>query len=216
MNALCTDSRRPCAWTNSPWRRGIDIAGALAGLILTAPLHAGLALVVRVVDGRPVFFVQPRAGLGNRPFPLLKLRTMRRPEEASAERAAVDEGEEPEATGLGAFLRRLRLDELPQLVNVLAGHMSLVGPRPEQPHLSDAYARTIPRFRERLNVRPGITGLAQVSLPPGQGEEYSRRKLRFDIEYIEKASPLLDARILLKTVPSIWRNRNGVGPETRA
>jgi len=95
------------------------------------------------------------------------------------------------------------------LLNVVAGHMSLVGPRPEQPHLSDAYARAIPHFAERLSVRPGLTGWAQVNLPPGDGEEYARRKLAYDLEYIERASPLLDARILLATLPAIWRHRKG-------
>jgi len=187
-------------------KRGLDLGGALAGLALTLPLQVGLALLILLVDGRPVLFVQPRVGLNGRRFPLLKLRTMRHPDRAAA---APTEVAEPEPTGLGALLRRFRLDELPQLLNVLAGHMSLVGPRPEQPHLSDSYAQVIPRFTERLRMRPGITGWAQVNLPPGEGENYSRTKILYDLEYIVRASPLLDVQILLRTLPSIWKHRNG-------
>lgn len=184
-------------------KRCTDLAGSLVGLAAGAPLLAGLALLVLLVDGRPVFFVQPRVGLGGRRFPLLKLRTMRRP---GAAETRMETGE-PEATRLGTLLRRFRLDELPQLFNVLAGQMSLVGPRPEQPHLAESYAVTIPRFEERLSMRPGLTGLAQVSLPPGEGEEYARLKLEYDLQYASRASPLLDAAILLRTIPAIWRHR---------
>ncbi len=155
-----------------------------------------VALLVYLDLGRPVLFAQERVGLGGRAFKAYKFRTMRgKPREGAY--AGEEEGR---ITPLGRFLRRYRLDELPQLLNVLKGEMGLVGPRPEQRVLAEAYAREIPLYALRHTVRPGLTGWAQVHQGYAEGKEETLVKLSYDLYYIKHLSFFLDLRILLRTV----------------
>jgi exopolysaccharide biosynthesis polyprenyl glycosylphosphotransferase len=179
-------------------KRALDLAGALAATILLAPVFGAAALLVALLDGRPVVFRQQRIGRYGRPFTMFKLRTMVR----GAELAAPPPGAskplcDPRITPLGRVLRRLSIDELPQLVNVLRGEMSLVGPRPPLPAEVARYERW---ERRRLSVRPGMTGLWQVSgradLPRDQGTA-------LDLQYVDRWSLWLDVVLLARTVPAV-------------
>ena len=144
-------------------KRAVDIVLALGGLIVLAPVLAGIGAMIALVDGLPVLFRHLRVGRGGRDFRLYKFRTMR--PLAGAEGGGFDPGDTRRVTRFGAFLRRTKLDELPQLWNVLRGDMSMVGPRPERPELLVDLALAIPFFEERMrDVKPGLTGLAQVNL----------------------------------------------------
>lgn len=155
-----------------------------------------VALAVYLDLGRPILFAQERVGLGGRVFRVYKFRTMR-----GEPREGAYAGEEQDRIApLGRFLRRYRLDELPQLWNVLKGEMSLVGPRPEQRVLAEAYAREIPLYPLRHTVRPGLTGWAQVHQGYAEGKEETLVKLSYDLYYIKHLSFFLDLRILLRTV----------------
>ncbi len=174
-------------------KRLMDTLIVVASAPLWAPLAALVALAVRIADGSPVVFRQERAGLGGRPFTMMKFRTMRRGEGSDADRT----------TRLGRFLRSTSLDELPQLLHVLSGKMALVGPRP----LPTAYLpRYSPEQARRHEVRPGITGWAQVN---GRNAISWDEKFRLDVWYVDNRSLLLDARILFLTV---WRTvrREGI------
>lgn len=166
-------------------KRTLDIIAVLLTAVFWIPLLAVTALAVLICDGRPVFFLQERAGLGGRPFKVLKFRTM-----------DVCGNGEPEATRLGRVLRKLSLDEVPQLINVLKGDMSLVGPRP----LPVAYLpRYSPIQATRHDVRPGITGWAQVH---GRNSLTWDEKFAYDIEYVRSHSLLMDLKILMMTIPA--------------
>jgi lipopolysaccharide/colanic/teichoic acid biosynthesis glycosyltransferase len=168
-------------------------------LIVAAPVILLTALVVRLTSRGPAFYSQTRLGLNGRLFKIYKLRTMiHECERKSGPRWAT--ANDPRITVVGRVLRRTHLDELPQLWNVLRGEMSLVGPRPERPEFLPELARSIPRYRERLLVRPGVTGLAQVRLPADTDLESVRRKLAYDLYYVRGLTPWLDLRIMLNTV----------------
>ena len=186
-------------------KRAIDLGVAGTGLVVLAPFLAWLALAVRLVHGSPVLFSQERAGLGGRPFRILKLRTMtdvRGPGGALLPDA-------DRLTGFGRFLRSSSLDELPELWNVVRGDMSLVGPRP----LPTSY---LPRYTEREarrhEVKPGITGLAQVSGRNGLSWE---ERLEVDVRYVETRSLALDLRILVRTFGQVLR-RSGISSDGHA
>ena len=173
-------------------------------ILLTAPLWGALfalvALAVKICNGSPIFFKQLRAGRGGRPFTILKFRTMRSGEGTDLERT----------TSLGNFLRRTSLDELPQLLNILKGDMSLVGPRP----LPTAYVpRYSPEQARRLEVRPGLTGWAQVN---GRNALSWEEKFKYDVWYVENQSLWLDIRILWKTLAAVFTSRgiNATASET--
>lgn len=169
-------------------KRLFDILIVAAASVLWLPLACLTAIAVLVCDGRPILFIQGRAGRGGVPFGVFKFRTMER-------RADGD----PEPTALGAWLRRLSLDELPQLVNVLKGDMSLVGPRP----LPVAYLpRYSPIQARRHEVRPGITGWAQVH---GRNALTWDEKFAYDVEYVDRHSLWMDAKILMMTIPAAFR-----------
>jgi exopolysaccharide biosynthesis polyprenyl glycosylphosphotransferase len=178
-------------------KRVADFALALAGLVAAAPLTALAGLAIRLEDGGPVFFRQMRIGKNHVPFPLLKLRTMRAGP-ASAERYT--RPGDPRITRVGRFLRATRIDEFPQLWNVLRGDMSLIGPRAEWDRLVADYEQAIPCYHFRHLVKPGITGWAQVNYPYGASIEDTVRKLEYDLYYIRHFSFLLDAAIVLKTI----------------
>jgi lipopolysaccharide/colanic/teichoic acid biosynthesis glycosyltransferase len=175
---------------------------ALVLLILTAPLILLAALLVKLTSRGPVFYSQIRLGRGGRPYRIYKIRTMTHNCESTTGAMWCKAGDS-RITAVGGFLRRTHLDELPQLWNVLRGDMSMVGPRPERPEFVPKLAQAIPAYRERLLVRPGITGLAQVQLAPDTDLNSVRRKLAFDLYYVENAGLSLDLRLMLCTALSM-------------
>ncbi len=180
------------------WKGVLDRLLA-AGLLLPGILMIGiLVVVVRVASPGPGIFTQVRVGKNGRKFTMYKIRTMR--VDAESKTGAVwCQCNDPRVTRLGKVLRKLHLDELPQLFNVLLGQMSLVGPRPERPSFVIVLDQEIPGYSTRLTVAPGITGMAQINLPPDTDVTSVRRKLVLDQEYIESGSLLMDLRILLCT-----------------
>jgi lipopolysaccharide/colanic/teichoic acid biosynthesis glycosyltransferase len=174
-------------------KRIVDVAGSLCLLICSAPvlILAGAAIALRL--GRPIFWCQQRPGLAGRPFLLIKFRTMTSPRDSAGD--LLPDGQR--MTALGCWLRSSSIDELPELLNVLKGDMSLVGPRPLLMQYVDRYS---PEQARRHEVRPGITGLAQVS---GRNAISWERKFELDVEYVDRCSFALDARILLQTVWSV-------------
>jgi lipopolysaccharide/colanic/teichoic acid biosynthesis glycosyltransferase len=161
------------------------------------------APLVRLTSPGPVLFRQRRMGRGLRPFVLFKLRTMRVDAEAEA-REALARPDDPRLTPIGGWLRRFRIDELPQLFNVLRGSMSLVGPRPERPGFVSSYLDDIPGYAERFSVPPGLTGLAQIN---GEYHSSAQNKLRYDLAYIANWSLWLDLSILIRTIKIVLTSR---------
>jgi exopolysaccharide biosynthesis polyprenyl glycosylphosphotransferase len=194
------DVMRESEWRiNWPLKRLIDLAAGGALLLLALPLMAITALVIKLTSRGPVLYRQTRLGRGQRPFTLVKFRTMRTDAEAQGDELLAQQGDE-RLTGAGAWLRRYRLDELPQLWNVLNGTMSLVGPRPERPGFVQRYLREVPGYAERFSVAPGLTGLAQVN---GDYHSSPENKLRYDLAYVANWSVWLDLSILLRTVKNV-------------
>ena len=183
-------------------KRLLDVAGAGAGLVLAAPLLGAAALAVRLVMGPPVLFRQKRPGLHGAPFTLYKLRTMR--EAADADGRTLADAER--LTRLGRFLRRASLDELPELLNVLRGEMSLVGPRPL---LMDYLDRYTARQARRHAVKPGLTGLAQIS---GRNALSWEEKFDLDLQYVEHQTLWLDLCILARTPGTVLQCRGITQP----
>jgi sugar transferase (PEP-CTERM system associated) len=179
-------------------RRCGDIALALVLLVVALPVMLVTAIAIKFDRRGPVLYRQLRVGQHGRPFTLLKFRSMHVDAEAGGPTWAAPR--DPRVTRVGAFIRRVRIDELPQLFNVLAGEMSFVGPRPERPHFVDQLAEVIPFYRDRNYVRPGITGWAQVNFPYGASIEDARQKLSYDLYYVKHRSLLLDILILFATV----------------
>lgn len=179
---------------------------AAAGLVIAAPLMAILALAIRLDSPGPVLFVQERLGMGGRPFRLYKFRTMR---ESRARASEWVSDNTDRITRLGGLLRRFRLDELPQLVNVVAGDMNLVGPRPHPACNGPLFLARIPHYRLRFSVRPGLTGWAQVRYGYANGLDEETEKMRYDLYYIKHRSLALDAEILLRTIGILlWDGQN--------
>jgi sugar transferase (PEP-CTERM system associated) len=179
-------------------KRTVDFA--VAGLILlaTLPVSAVIAVLIPLTSKGPVFFTQMRLGEGKRPFRIIKFRTMVADAEADGPQWA--QNKDGRVTKLGGFLRKARLDEIPQLLNVLKGEMSLIGPRPEREHFVTQLTEKIPFYGLRFFVKPGITGWAQVNFRYGLDEEDALEKLRYELYYIKNQSLALDARIFLKTI----------------
>jgi exopolysaccharide biosynthesis polyprenyl glycosylphosphotransferase len=180
-------------------RRLVDIVLALVGLMLFAALLPPLALALKLDSPGPIWYSQRRVGRGGRFFTIYKLRSMICGAEDATGARWADE-QDPRVTRVGRMLRRTRLDEVPQLFNVLRGDMSLIGPRPERPEFVDQLAAQIPFYRTRLVTKPGLTGWAQVRYRYGSSTEDALRKLQYDLYYIRHQSPLLDSVILLRTV----------------
>lgn len=179
-------------------KRGSDILAASILLFLTLPLFPLLALLIRLDSKGPSIYSQTRAGLRGEPFTMYKFRSMRTDAEAKGVQWAVDN--DPRITRLGRILRISRLDELPQLYNVLRGDMSLVGPRPERPEMIAQLDREIPYYKERHGVRPGITGWAQTSYAYASTIEDTKIKLEYDLYYLKNHSLLLDFVIMFQTI----------------
>jgi putative colanic acid biosynthesis UDP-glucose lipid carrier transferase len=186
-------------------KRGFDLTLALVGLFLLAPLLLVIALAIRAETRGPALFRQSRGGIGGRPFRILKFRTMTVVEDGAEVRQA--QRDDKRVTRLGAILRRTSLDELPQLLNVLTGDMSFVGPRPHALAHDQQYARQLAGYTGRHRVKPGITGWAQVQGARGETPHLSdmRRRVELDLWYVEHWSMLLDLKILFRTVGEIAR-----------
>ena len=182
-------------------KRVVDIVGSLVGIIVFAVLALPVAAAILIDDGLPLFFRQQRIGRGGKRFDVLKFRTMRVGAEPDGARWA--SSDDPRTTRVGRWLRRARIDEWPQFLNVLRGDMSLVGPRPERPEFTEQLGRAIPFYRSRLMVQPGLTGWAQVNSDYGDSVEGQARKLEYDLYYLKHRSLLFDAWILLRTVGTV-------------
>ncbi len=178
-------------------KRCIDIAVSLLGIILGLPLIALIAFAIWLETGFPILFRQERVGLGQRPFTILKFRSMFQDAEARGPSWALNN--DPRVTRMGRLLRKYRLDELPQVFNVLRGEMSVVGPRPEQKQLCKMLEEKIPMYWRRHSVRPGITGWAQVKYQYGSTVEETERKLEYDLYYIKNVTLKLDLAVILAT-----------------
>ena len=184
-------------------KRMADLLVAAILLLLTAPFVMVAALLIKLDDGGPVFYSQQRSGWLGRPFTVLKLRTMSvQPVDAPAKWTQLGD---QRITAVGGVLRRVRLDELPQLLNVLNGEMSLIGPRPERPELEHQLERSIPHYRKRHWMRPGLSGWAQVCAPYASSIEDSDLKLSYDLYYLRHFSTWLDLVILLRTVKTVLK-----------
>ena len=183
-------------------KRIMDLAVAVVGLVLSVPICLITAMCIKIDSPGPVLYKQRRAGLDGKAYTLLKFRTMRTDAETAS--GAVWAGKfDKRVTRVGRFLRKSRIDEIPQLLNVLRGEMSLVGPRPERPEFIEALAQTIPFYKERLLVPPGITGWAQINFPYAASIRAARRKVQYDLYYIKHMSLFLDVLILLRTFKTI-------------
>ncbi|HEX4611600.1 MAG TPA: sugar transferase [Urbifossiella sp.] len=179
-------------------KAAVDFVLALVLVVAAAPFILAAAALTRLTSRGPAFYSQTRVGLNGRVFRIYKIRTMRHNCEA-ASGAKWATARDPRVTAVGRVLRKTHLDELPQLWNVLKGDMSLVGPRPERPEFVARLARDVDGYLDRLTVRPGVTGLAQVQLAADTDLESVRRKLRYDLHYIGTAGPWLDLRLMLST-----------------
>jgi sugar transferase (PEP-CTERM system associated) len=180
-------------------KRTFDLLASAALLVPTLPLMLVTALAVRLESPGPVIYRQERVGRGGRPFTCLKFRSMRADAEADG-KARWAGANDDRVTRIGRFIRKTRIDELPQLVNVLRGEMSFVGPRPERPNFVAELKKTIPYYDLRHSVKPGITGWAQVRYSYGASVEDARKKLQFDLYYVKNHSLFLDLLILVETV----------------
>jgi len=207
-------------------RQGVNMALAAVALVVLAPILLVIAVLVKLTSRGPVFYTQERVGLdrrgrslwptnhrraldlGGQPFTIYKFRTMSADAEhrTGAVWAAKDD---PRVTEIGRFLRQYRLDELPQLINVLKGEMSIVGPRPERPTIFAQLRANIADYPLRQRARPGITGLAQINHHYDACLDDVRKKVQFDLQYIQRQSLLEDLKIMVKTVPVVLLRRGG-------
>ncbi len=187
-----------CSRAADAGKRVLDVLLSLALLLFTLPLMALTAILIALESPGPVLYRQERIGLGGRVFLLLKFRSMRVDAEAdgSAKWAAAND---PRVTRVGAVIRKVRIDELPQLINVLRGDMSFVGPRPERPQFVSDFIQEIPFYAERHCVKPGITGWAQINYPYGASPDDARNKLSYDLYYVKNHGIFLDLVIVLQT-----------------
>jgi len=186
-------------WLRTAVKRLFDVVAASILLLLALPVMAVTALLIVLEDGSPVFYRQERVGLNGRLFKVIKFRSMRNDAESDGKPRWATANDD-RVTRVGRIIRRLRIDELPQLYSVLAGDMSLVGPRPERPYFVDQLTRDIPFFAVRHSVKPGVTGWAQVSYHYGASVDDSVQKLQYDLYYVKNHTLFLDLVILFETV----------------
>jgi exopolysaccharide biosynthesis polyprenyl glycosylphosphotransferase len=186
-------------------KRGIDVAGSALFLLLAWPVYAFTAIMVRLSSSGPIFFAQERIGKHGKPFSIYKFRSMY----TDAERLgpALSSKNDPRITPWGRFMRKVRLDELPQFWNVIKGDMSLVGPRPERQFFIDQITQVAPHYRHLHRVRPGITSLGQVKYGYAETVEQMVQRLKYDILYIENMSLAMDFRVMLYTIKIIVEGR---------
>lgn len=183
-------------------KRSIDVVLSLIGLLLTLPLMALTALAVRLSSPGPVLYRQSRVGKDGKLFTICKFRSMNADAEAATGAVWATLGD-PRVTKVGRLLRRTRLDEIPQLISVLVGDMSLVGPRPERPEFVAELTKQIPFYGQRHVVRPGVTGWAQVRHPYGSSVNDALEKLQYDLFYVKRMSPAFDLFIALETIKTV-------------
>jgi len=207
-------------------RRLLNMYVALIGLILAAPIMLVVAILIKLTSKGPIIYTQTRVGLdkrtpgdgsenhrrtkdiGGKPFEIYKFRTMQ--VDAEAKSGAVwATPSDPRLTPIGGFLRQYRLDEIPQLFNVLKGDMNVVGPRPERPQLFETLKENVDGYQHRQRAKPGITGLAQISQNYDGCLDDVRRKVQYDLEYLRRRSLAQDIRIMLKTVPVVLFRKGG-------
>ncbi|MCK7611018.1 sugar transferase [Roseibium sediminicola] len=199
-----TRRNRPSRALNSAMKKALDLTGATAGLLLLFPLFVAISVAIKATSRGPVLFCQKRYGRNGTPFTVLKFRTMHL-HQCDPSGVSQTVANDPRVTTVGSFLRKSNFDELPQLINVLRGDMSLVGPRPHVPGMLAAgvpYETFDPRYMARHEVLPGLTGLAQVSGFRGETKEAyaARMRLECDLAYIRQQSILLDLRIIAATI----------------
>ncbi len=183
-------------------KRLVDIAGGLVGSLLMLVLFPFVTLANLVESGRPIFYLQTRAGLNDRPYQVIKFRTMKQDAEIDGVPRWTEEGDD-RVTRVGWFLRKTHLDELPQFLNVLRGDMSLVGPRPERPELISLFQEHVPFYRARLLVKPGISGWAQIHQVYAANVEETNEKLEYDLYYIKNRNLWLDFWVLIRTPATV-------------
>ncbi|MBR3517086.1 MAG: undecaprenyl-phosphate glucose phosphotransferase [Lachnospiraceae bacterium] len=186
-------------------KRMIDLFGSIILIILFSPVMLISAILIKLTDGGKVIFAQERVGLHNRPFKMYKFRTMRE-QKAEEEKQGWTKKGDPRVTAIGKFLRKTSLDEIPQLFNVLVGQMSLVGPRPERPQFVEKFKEDIPGYMIKHQVRPGMTGWAQIN--GFRGDTSIRRRIECDLYYIENWTLMLDIKILFMTLFKGFINKN--------
>lgn len=186
-------------WQRTFVKRLFDIVAASILLLLALPMMLVTALLIVLEDGFPVFYRQERVGLNGRLFNVIKFRSMRKDAESDGKPRWATANDD-RTTRIGRIIRKLRIDELPQLYSVLTGDMSLVGPRPERPYFVDQLTREIPFYAVRHSVKPGVTGWAQVSYPYGASVDDSIQKLQYDLYYVKNHTLFLDIVILCETV----------------
>ncbi len=190
------------------FKRLMDMTGAAIGLVLLSPLMMLIAVAIKLESPGPVFFVQERMGLDAKPFRMIKFRSMRRDAERHGPGWTTDD--DPRQTRLGSLIRKIEADELPNLINVLFGEMSLVGPRPEQAHYVEEFRQTVPRYMDRHQEKGGMTGWAQVN--GLRGDTSIAERTKYDLWYMEHWSILLDLKILLRTVWQIIERKSRKEP----
>lgn len=186
-------------------KRIVDIIGSLVGIIIISPILLIIAILVKCTSKGPVIFKQERVGLHNKSFNMYKFRTMELQKD-SEEKKAWTVKDDPRVTRVGKILRKTSLDELPQLFNILIGQMSLVGPRPERPHFVEKFKEEIPRYMVKHQVRPGLTGWAQIN--GYRGDTSIRKRVEYDIYYIENWTMSLDIKIMFLTIFKGFINKN--------
>jgi sugar transferase (PEP-CTERM system associated) len=189
-------------------KRVLDLVGGLIGLVLSFPIMGLVALIIRWDSKGPVIYRQTRVGRASKPFELLKFRSMKVDAEIGAGAQWASEND-PRTTRVGRFLRKYRLDELPQFINVIRGEMSFVGPRPERPFFVNELRKKIPYYDERHSVRPGLTGWAQVRYSYGSSVEDAFKKLEYDLFYLQNMSLTFDLAIIFQTIRIVVGGRGG-------
>lgn len=190
---------------NRFWKRAMDIVGASMALVLFSPVIVLVMLLIKITSGGPVFYVQERVGLHNTTFKMYKFRSMKVQSEGRDKKAWTKE-DDPRVTGFGKFIRKTSIDEIPQLINILKGDMSLVGPRPERPYFVDKFKEEIPRYMIKHQVRPGMTGWAQVN--GYRGNTSIKKRVTYDLYYIENWTVGFDIMILFMTIFKGFINKN--------
>ncbi len=199
-------SPQPMPFWERVVKRLVDISVSALGLVIGFPVFLLLAIIIMLDSEGSVIFAQKRVGRNGKPFTMYKFRTMRKDAEAKTGPMWAQEND-PRVTKVGYWLRKLRLDELPQLLNVLSGSMSLVGPRPERPHFVDQFKVKIPLYSRRLRVRPGITGWAQVKWKYDSSLDDVKEKTKYDLYYVENISLKMDMKILIATVLTMIKGK---------
>ena len=190
---------------NSMVKRAVDFFGSLCGIILISPILIIISILVKCTSKGPLIFKQERVGLHNETFMMYKFRTMRVQDEKE-EKKAWTVKDDPRVTGIGRILRKTSLDELPQLFNILKGEMSLVGPRPERPFFVEQFKEQIPRYMVKHQVRPGLTGWAQIN--GYRGDTDIKKRIDCDLYYIENWTMGLDFKIMFLTIFKGFVNKN--------